>query len=112
MAHYYHFAVRRWVFWTFIAGVLLGVYVLANLAAWEQTTPVHLRVALVIGAMFWSLFAFVAWTADGVEMSQREILVGHSLPPERTHAAWEDSARFEAIRSRAAEQTGESHPAV
>jgi len=111
MARYYHLAVRRWVFWTFIAGVVLGVYVLANLAAWEQTTPVHLRIALVVGAMFWSLFAFVAWTADAVEISPREIL-DHPLPPQRAHAAWEDSARLEAIRSRAAEQTGESHPAV
>ena len=110
MARHYHFAVRRWVFWTFAAGVMLGVYVLANLAAWERTTPAHLRIALMIGAMFWFLLALVAWTADGVEVSQREILVGHTPPPQRPHAAWEDSARLEAIRARAAEQTGESHP--
>ena len=109
MTHYYHFAVRRWVFWTFIAGVLLGVYVLANLAAWEEATPVYLGIALAVGGMFWSLFALVAWTADGVELTQRNILIGHPLPPERPHAAWEERARSEAIRARAAEQTGESH---
>jgi len=111
MTHYYHFAVRRWVFWTFVAGVTLGVYVLANLAAWEKTTPIHLQIALVVGAMFWLLFALVAWTADGVEMSPEEILVGHPHPSQRTHAVWEDRARLEAIRARAAEHTGESHPA-
>ncbi len=111
MTHYYHFAVRRWVFWTFVAGVTIGVYVLANLAAWERMTPIHLQIALVVGAMFWLLFAFVAWTADGVEVSPREILIGRTLPSERTHAVWEDRARLEAIRARAAEHTGESHPA-
>jgi hypothetical protein len=110
MTHYYHFAVRRWVFWTFIAGVTIGVYVLANLAAWERMTPIHLQIALVVGAMFWLLFALVAWTADGIELSPREILVGRTLPIERTHAVWEDRARLEAIRARAAEHTGESHP--
>jgi hypothetical protein len=109
MTHYYHFAVRRWAFWTFAAGVTIGVYVLANLAAWERMTPIHLQIALVVGAMFWLLFAFVAWTADGVEVSPREILVGHTLPSQRTHAIWEDHARFEAIRARAAEHTSESH---
>src|SRR5665213_1879810 len=109
MTHYYHFAVRRWVFWTFAAGVTIGVYVLANLASWEHMTPIHLQIALVVGAMFWLLFAFVAWTADGVEVSPREILAARSLPFQPTHAVWEDRARFEAIRARAAEHTGESH---
>jgi hypothetical protein len=67
------------------------------------------RNLLVFGAMFWLLFAFVAWTADGVEVSPREILVGRALPLQRTHAIWEDRARLEAIRARAAEHTGESH---
>jgi hypothetical protein len=109
MTHYYHFAVRRWVFWTFVAGVTIGVYVLANLAAWERMTPIHLQSALVVGAMFWLLFAFVAWTADGIEVSPREILVGRALPLQRRHAVWEDRARLEAIRARAAEHTSESH---
>jgi uncharacterized membrane protein YdcZ (DUF606 family) len=109
MTHYYHFAVRRWVFWTFIAGVTIGVYVLANLASWEHMTPIHLQIALVVGAMFWLLFALVAWTADGIELSHREISVGRALPIEPTHALWEDRARLEAIRARAAEHTGESH---
>jgi len=109
MTHYYHFTVRRWVFWTFAAGVTIGVYVLANLAAWERMTPIHLQIALVVGAMFWLLFAFVAWTADGVEVSTTEILIGRTIPSQRTHAVWEDHARFEAIRARAAEHTGESH---
>ena len=107
--YYYHFAVRRWVFWTLVAGVTIGVYVLANLAAWERMTPIHLQIALVVGAMFWLLFALVAWTADGVEVSPREILIGRTLPSQRTHAVWEDRARLEAIRARAAEHTGESH---
>ena len=110
MDHYYHFAVRRWIFWTFIAGLLIGIYVLANLAAWEQTTPAHLRVALAVGAIFWGLFAFFAWTADGIEVQPGQILSAHPpSPPGRTHEAWEDSARAEAIRSRAVEHTGESH---
>jgi hypothetical protein len=112
VGHYYHFAVRRWVFWTVVAGVTIGVYVLANLAAWEQTTPIHLRIALVVGGMFWCLLALIAWTADGVEVSTREVLVGHPPPPARVHADWEDKARSEAIRARAAEQTGESHQVI
>ncbi len=112
MTHYYHFAVRRWVFWTFIAGVTIGVYVLANLASWERMTPIHLQIALVVGAMFWLLFAFVAWTADGIEVTPTEILIVRTIPSQRAHAVWEDHARFEAIRARAAEHTGESHHAI
>lgn len=109
MTHYYHFSVRRWVFWAFIAGVTIGVYVLANLASWEHMTPIHLQIALVVGAMFWLLFAFVAWTADGVEISPRNISAGRPLPSQRLHTHWEDRARTDAIRARAAEHTGESH---
>lgn len=109
MTHSYHFSVRRWVFWTFVAGVTLGIYVLANLASWEHMTPIHLRIALVVGAMFWLLFAFVAWTADGVEVSPGEVLAGRPLPSQHLHAVWKDRARMEAILARAAEHTGESH---
>ena len=109
MTHSYHFSVRRWVFWTFVAGVTIGVYILANLASWEHMTPIHLQMALVVGAMFWLLFALVAWTADGVEVRPTETLVGRPLPPQRLHAIWEDHARIEAIRARAAEHTAESH---
>jgi hypothetical protein len=109
MTHYYHFAVRRWVFWTFLSGVIIGIYVLANLAAWEQMTPIHLRIALVVGAMFWFLFGFTAWTADGIEVTPLETLADHPIPSQRPHPLWEDRARREAIRARAAEHTGESH---
>jgi hypothetical protein len=112
MDHYYHFAVRRWIFWTFVAGVFMGVYVLVNLAAWEHTTPVHLRMALVVGASFWGLFALSAWTADGIEFKKRETLAPQTPLPKPHHEAWEDSARREAIRARAAEQTGEAHLAT
>ena len=100
MTHYYHFAVRRWVFWTFVAGVTIGVYVLANLAAWERMTPIHLQIALVVGAMFWLLFAFVAWTADGVAVSPTEILVGRTIPSQRA-PRFGRITRVEAIRARA-----------
>lgn len=109
MEHDYHFSVRRWIFWTFVAGVLIGIYVLANLAAWEHTTPIHLRVALALGAVFWALFAFVAWTADGIEVQERKIFAARPVSSPPSHEAWEDSARAEAIRSRAVEHTGESH---
>ena len=109
MDHYYHFSVRKWVVWTFVAGVVIGVYVLGNLAAWEQTTPVHLRLALIIGAFFWGLFALFAWSADSIEVSARAVFIPHAPLPAARHPEWEAKARTDAIRSRAAEHTGESH---
>jgi hypothetical protein len=112
MPHYYHFSVRRWVFWTFVGGVLIGAYVLANLAVWEQTRPADLKIALVVGAIFWGLFALVAWAADGVEIVSGSAHPNHAPIPPRSHADWEDRARMEAMRARAAMETGESHPVI
>ncbi len=103
--HYYHFIVRRWVFWTFVAGVLFGISVLVNI---ETSTPrADLELALVSGAVFWILYAVVCWAADAVDVttratSRRPVLI-------KPHADWEDRAREEAIRSRAVETTSEAH---
>jgi hypothetical protein len=112
MSHYYHFTVRRWILWTFIGGVLIGAYVLANLATWELSTPAHLRLALIVGAIFWALFGFVSWAADGVEIVRPNSSPNHASPSTPPHEEWEAKARVDAIRSRAVRETGESRNVI
>jgi hypothetical protein len=104
--HYYHFVVRRWVFWTFITGVLFGISVLVNI---ETRTPrADLELALVSGAVFWILYAMICWAADAVDVTSRSTLRRPIVISPR-HEEWADRAREEAIRSRAVDTTGEAH---
>ena len=107
--HYYHFKVRRWLVWTFMGGVLIGAVILANLAAWEESTPAHWRLALAIGAMYWFLIGLVAWNADAFDVSRTPHLPAE-LRPGKTHPEWEDRARLDAIHARAVAETAEAHP--
>ncbi len=107
--HYYHFKVRRWLVWTFMGGVLIGAVILANLAAWEESTPAHWRLALAIGAMYWFLIGLVARNADAFDVS-RTPHPPYASSAAEPHAEWEDRARLDAIRARAAAETAEAHP--
>jgi hypothetical protein len=108
MQHYYHFVVRRWVFWTFLAGVLFGASILVNV---ETRTPrADLELALVSGGVFWVLYALICWAADAVDVTVRPASAANiRVAGAVHHEEWEDRAREEAIRSRAVDETSESH---
>ena len=111
MGRYYHFAVLRWVVWAFVAGVLMGASALTNVALRDPNDSSQLVLALVMGAMFWTLFAVACWASNAVEWRSH---YPHAAlqAPEKPHAGWEEAARAEAIRARAAAETGESHPVM
>ncbi|MEQ1887206.1 MAG: hypothetical protein ABL967_19240 [Bryobacteraceae bacterium] len=111
MAHYYHVAVRRWVFWTSIGGVLFGASVLANLAFVDHSEPGDLPLALVSGAVFWALISTICWATDSIEVSQRPQQVRYAAPAPH-HEEWEERAHQEALRVMAEEEFADPHPAL
>ena len=108
MAHYYHIAIRRWVFWTSIGGALFGASVLANLAFQNHAEPGDLPLALVGGAVFWGLFSVICWSTDSIEM--KPLPPHRYAPPSPHHEEWEERAHNEALLTLAEEKYGEPHP--
>lgn len=61
-----HFKATPWVAVTAVAGVVLGVVILLNLALRSNVTPGEVGVALGMGVIFWLMFGCVAWASNGL----------------------------------------------